>query len=217
MLQLKVALIDDHRLFRDGLRALVGQTPDLSIVAEASNAAEAFKAVRLARPDVVVMDVALPGADGIQIARKLLKDEQPPRVLMLSMFLDEERVALALEAGALGYACKEQPADEVLAAIRTVGEGRSYLAPSVSRTLLDEYLRLRRGGATNSPLSVLTAREREIFDLTVHGMSIEGISVHLHISRRTVETHRSRILHKLHAHSAADLVRLAAKLKLLHD
>jgi two-component system response regulator NreC len=138
-------------------------------------------------------------------------------VLVLSMFNDNERVARALEAGALGYATKEQSADEVLTAIRTVGQGKAYLAPSISRFVIDDYMRLRKGGVPGSPLSGLTAREREIFDLTVRGFSSQGIASQLSISRRTVETHRSRILHKLQLHSASDLVRLAARTGLLPD
>jgi two-component system response regulator NreC len=135
---------------------------------------------------------------------------------MLSMVLDEEHAAEALEVGALGYAGKAQALEEVLEAIRTVAAGRVYLPMALSRFVVQDYLRLRRGDATTeSPLSRLTRREREVFDLIVVGGTTASIATQLAISHRTVETHRSRMLHKLRARSASDLVRLAARLKLL--
>jgi len=148
--------------------------------------------------------------------RELLRRLPQRRVLMLSMLLDEQRVAEALEAGALGYAGKAQSLEEVLEAIRTVAAGRVYVPPVLSRFVVQDYLRLRRGEAKpDSPLSRLTRREREVFDLIVAGGTTASIAKGLFISQRTVETHRSRILHKLKARSAADLVRLAARLDLL--
>ena len=212
----RVALVDDHKLFREGLRALLAQEPGFEVVAEASEATEAYPILEAADPDVVVLDIGLPGANGISVARELLRRNPRQRLLVLSMFLDEERVAQALDAGVLGYAGKDQSSDEVIAALRTVANGKPYLAPSVSRFVLEDYLRLRKGGGDpTSPLRALTNREREIFDLTVRGLSNDAIATQLFISKRTVETHRSRILRKLHVHSATDLVRLAARHGLL--
>jgi DNA-binding NarL/FixJ family response regulator len=212
----KLSIIDDHTMFRDGLRAVVAATTDLKIVSEASEARGAYAAIEKEEPDVVVLDLALPGASGISVARELLRRDARRKIFALTMYLDEEHVAQALEAGILGYASKEQPAPEVLEAIRTVARGRSYLSPLISRFVVDEYLRLRRGGGTeDTPLRMLTQREREIFDLTVRGLSNDRIADELNISKRTVETHRSRILKKLSVHSASDLVRLAARHGLL--
>jgi DNA-binding NarL/FixJ family response regulator len=212
----KLALIDDHLLFRDGLRAVIAGSPDFKIVAEASEARGAYAAIEKEEPDVVVLDLALPGASGISVAREILRRDSRRKVFALTMYLDEEHVAQALEAGILGYASKEQGATEVLEAIRTVARGRSYLSPLISRFVVDEYLRMRRGGGTeDTPLRVLTQREREIFDLTVRGLSNDRIAEELDISKRTVETHRSRVLKKLSVHSASDLVRLAARHGLL--
>ena len=216
-MSLKVALIDDHLVFRQGLRALLSGEKDLKVVAEAGAAREAYAAVKASSPDVVVLDLALPGVDGLAIARELGRQRLGAHVLILSMHSDHERVARALEAGALGYATKDQSSEEVLTAIRTVAEGKAYLAPTISRLVIEDYLRLRKGGDPDSPLRTLTVREREIFDLTVRGYASQAIANELTISRRTVETHRSRILHKLHLHSASDLVRLAARLGLLPD
>src|SRR3954469_8549267 len=210
---LRVALVDDHLLFREGLRAMLANAPDLEIVAEASNAEEALPAVRSSRPEVVVLDVMLPGMSGIGIARELLREDPTRRVLALSMVADESHVADALQAGVLGYACKAQSAREVLDAIRAVARGETYLAPQVSGFVVSDYRRMRNGGdgAARLPTASLTTREREIFELCIQGMPTAEIARQLCISPRTVETHRSRILRKLNAHSAVDLVRMAAR------
>jgi len=212
----RVALVDDHRLFREGLRALLAAQPDLQVVGEAAEPTEACALVDAEDPDLVVVDVLLGPSSGVSLARELLRRSPRRKLLMLSMLLDEEHAAEALEVGALGYAGKAQSLDEVLEAIRTVAAGRVYVPSVLSRFVVQDYLRLRRGdGQVESPLGRLTRREREVFDLIVAGGTTAHIADRLAISHRTVETHRSRILHKLKARSAADLVRLAARLKLL--
>jgi len=195
---------------------MLASAKDMEIVAEASNAQEALPAVRASQPEVVVLDVMLPGISGIGVARELLRDDPNRRVLALSMVADEAHVADALQAGVLGYACKSQSAAEVMDAIRTVARGETYLAPQVSGFVVSDYRRLRNGGeGARSPLATLTAREREIFELCIQGNPTAQIARQLCISPRTVETHRGRILRKLNAHSAVDLVRLAARWGLL--
>lgn len=205
-----VALVDDHRLFRQGLRSLLSLQKDMQVVAEASNAREAYEAVERTAPEVVVLDVLLPGVTGIEVARELLRKNPQQRLLALSMVHDEPYVAQALDAGMLGYAVKEQSMDDVVEAIRSVAQRRQYLAPGISRSVFDDVRSQPRRTEVAS-LATLTAREREVFDLTVGGMASADVAKHLHISRRTVETHRARILHKLHARSATDLVRMAAR------
>ena len=132
------------------------------------------------------------------------------------MFADEEHVAQAFEVGVLGYASKDVSSTELFGAIRSVAHGQAYLAPGISRVVLDECMRIRRAGhGPDTPLHALTQREREIFDLAVRGLSNHDIASQLCISKRTVETHRGRIMRKLHVHSATDLVRLAARHGLL--
>ena len=212
----KVALVDDHRLFREGLRALLAAQPDLQVVGEAAEPTQACALVDAEDPDLVVVDVLLGADSGVALTRELLRRSPRRRVLMLSMLLDEEHAAEALEVGALGYAGKAQSLEEVLDAIRTVAGGRVYVPSVLSRFVVQDYLRLRRGDEkVETPLGRLTRREREVFDLIVAGGTTSNIAERLEISHRTVETHRSRILHKLKARSAADLVRLAARLKLL--
>ena len=203
-----VALVDDHQLFREGLRVLLSSTPDVRVVAEAASAEEAMPAVRDSSPEVVVLDVMLPGVDGIQIARDLLREDPTRRVLALSMVTDQDRVLDALRSGVLGYASKRQSAAEVLEAIRTVARGERYLAPELQSSMAPQPA--ARPGLPPA-LASLTRRELEIFELCVSGLASKDIASRLRISPRTVETHRARVLRKLNARSAVDLVRLAAR------
>jgi len=206
-----VALIDDHQLFLDGLRAVLSTQADLKVVASTSLARAAASAVHESQPDVVVLDLMMPGLSGLSVVRELLRDNPDRRVLALSMIADEPSVSDALEAGVRGYACKSQPASEVVEAIREVARGHSYLAPQLADTVLP-----MPGKRRPRPLDKLTAREREVFDLTVAGRSTRAVATELVISPRTVETHRARILRKLEAHSALDLVRMAASWGMLN-
>ena len=199
-----VALVDDHQLFREGLRVLLSSTPDVRVVAEAASAEEAMPAVRDSSPEVVVLDVMLPGVDGIQIARDLLREDPTRRVLALSMVTDQDRVLDALRSGVLGYASKRQSAAEVLEAIRTVARGERYVAPELEPIASQQAV-------ARPALASLTRREQEIFELCVSGLASKDIANRLQISPRTVETHRARVLRKLNARSAVDLVRLAAR------
>jgi len=206
-----VALIDDHPVYRAGLRAVLSGEEDLRVVAEAADARGGYAAVDAAQPDLVLLDVALPGPDGVTAARELIRRNPARRLLMVSMRVEEHTVADALSAGALGYAGKDQPVHELLHAVRTVAKGGTYLPPRVSAEGVEARMRCRRPG----PIGLLSAREREVFELLVRGFSNEQVASHLEISRRTAETHRSRILKKLHAHSAVELIRLAARHGLL--
>jgi DNA-binding NarL/FixJ family response regulator len=210
---LKVALVDDHPVFRAGLRAILSAQPDISVVGEAGDAAEAYSMVAAFHPHLVLLDVALPGPSGIMVARELLRRDPSQRLLMLSMRDEEETVAEALAVGARGYACKDQTVSELLAAVRTVAGGGSYLSPRISADAIGERLSQRH--ARNGPLGVLSDREREVFELLVRGFTNDSIALNLTISKRTVETHRSRVLKKLRVHSAVELLRLAARHGLL--
>lgn len=209
----KVALVDDHPVFREGLRAVISAQPDLKVVAEASDAREAYERIEATHPDLVLLDVSLPGANGIVVARELLRRTPAPRILMLSVRDEEETVAAALLAGAQGYACKVQPAAQLLEAVRAVLAGGRYLAPQLSADAIEQCLRRHR--EQKGPLDVLSDREREVFSLLVRGITNDGIADQLTISRRTVETHRSRVLKKLRVHSAVELLRFAARHSLL--
>jgi DNA-binding NarL/FixJ family response regulator len=208
---LTAALIDDHVLFREGLKRLFELYGTPSVVGEASGAPAAYDVVSATRPDVVVLDVLLSGGEsGIGIAERLLRRNPRQRILFLSMVKDRAQVEGALQTGALGYATKDQGAHELLEALRMVGAGHRYLAPSLAARHVMAAVR----GVTPH-LGLLTGRERQVFDLTVTGLTSREIGDRLAISSRTVETHRVRILRKLDAHSATDLARIAAREGLL--
>ncbi len=204
-------MIDDHPVYRAGLRAVFAAEKDLEVVAEAGNAREGHAAVERTRPDLVVLDDSLPGAGGLAAARELLRRDPGRRLLMVATRVEESTVADALALGALGYLGKDQPIADLLEAVRAVAQGRIYLPPAISADAVQTRLRRGRFG----PLGALSSREREVFELLVRGFRNEQVSSHLEITRRTVETHRSRILKKLRVHSAAELIRLAARHNLL--
>jgi two-component system response regulator NreC len=216
--ELKLVLVDDHRLFLEGLRAMLAAEPDLKVVAEASEAEEAYRVVEATQPDLVVLDVSLAGTSGIAIAEELTRRQPSQKILALSMHSGEDYVARALASGATGYALKEQCVSELVQAIRTVAKGQAYLSPRISRGVVDDYLRLQRGeGGRSGPLGPLSAREREVFGLLVRGFSNDGIGGKLCISVKTVETHRAHILRKLRVHSIAEVIRFAARHGLVCD
>jgi DNA-binding NarL/FixJ family response regulator len=216
-MNVKVALVDDHRLFREGLRTLLEHAPGFEVVAEASDANEIYRVVEQQRVDLCIVDVALPGSNGVTVARELGRRRPDCKVLMLTMHAGDEFVSQALAAGASGYALKDQSANEIIEAIRVVTRGETYLSPRISRLLLDDARRRRTDGNPPGPCDPLSAREREVFDLLVQGMSNDAIAGHLFISVKTVETHRARVLRKLGMHSIVELVRFAARHGLLYD
>jgi DNA-binding NarL/FixJ family response regulator len=223
---LRLVLIDDHKVFREALRALLVTYGGISIVGEADNARTGYTVVEQARPDVVVLDVILPGVDGVSATREILRRVPEARVLILSASTHIDRFREALAAGVLGYACKDQSADELVDAIRRVAAGERYFAPRLS-LLATQAEQATPVGSSNGgnvaagpdreTLEALSPREREIFDLIVRGFSNEGIARELSISIKTVETHRAHINKKLEVHSTADLVRFAARRGLLGD
>lgn len=214
---LRVALVDDHRLFREGLRLLLERVPGLQITGEAGDAREAYQLIESSTPDVALLDVGLPGTSGIAAARELGRRGLRSRVLMLSMHADIDSVSQAIAAGAAGYALKVQPAMEIVSAIEAVGSGRSYLCAQIPRSAVEERLRRLRGTEGDHPLAGLSVREREIFDLLVRGYANDQISNQLCISVKTVETHRAHVFKKLNVHSMVELLRLAARHNLIRD
>lgn len=216
---MKLVLVDDHRLFREGLRAVLTREPDIEIVGEAASARDAYTVIEETKPDVVIIDVSLPGNDGFAATREILKRVPTCKILVLTMHANEDYAAQALSAGASGYALKDQATDDVIAAIRAVARNETYFAPRFSVDALVDYIqqRARRGGEKRTPLDELTTREQEIFNLAVRGFSNEGIAGELGISVKTVETHRARINRKLNVHCTGDLVRLAARHGLIQE
>jgi DNA-binding NarL/FixJ family response regulator len=203
-----VALIDDHIVFRDAFRTLLASTQEFSVVAEGQDGQGVCALYESTQPDVVVMDVTLPGTDGLTATRELTSRHPPAKILMLSAHAVHDYVSRAFAYGAIGYALKSQPAVAVIEAIKAVARGERYLAPELPVSLLTST-RLR-GRATTGQLEGLSHREREVFDLVVRGYSNASISGALSISVKTVETHRANINRKLSVHSSTQLLRFAA-------
>jgi two-component system response regulator NreC len=209
-MMLTVALVDDHPLFREGLRTVLSAQADVEVVAEACNSRQACLMASASKPAVVVIDMTLPDGDGIAATQEILRQAPRTRVLMLTMHTSEFFVSRAFAAGVSGYAVKTQAPEEILDAIRTVARGETYLAPKFSHLFARQNDARRTPIVSNSPLEELSRREREIFDLIVRGFTNEGMAGALSISVKTVETHRSHINRKLRVHSTGELIRLAA-------
>ena len=208
MTPLRVFLADDHAIFRDGLRALLQRHEGVEVVGEAGDGHEAFAGIERTRPDVVVMDIAMPHLNGLEVTRRVRKAMPRTRVLVLSMYEDADFVEEILEAGASGYVLKESAATELLQALQVIRRGATYLAPRLARHAAPA----RRRGTGNGPL---TPREREMLQLLAEGNSHAQIAARLNISPKTVETHRRHIGTKLGIRDLAGLVKYAVRKRLV--
>lgn len=207
VLKSQLLIVDDHPLFREGFVATIQREPDLEVVAEAGTAADAMEAARTVAFDVAVVDVLLPTTSGVTLVGTLLDLVPRCKILALSVLQEPTVIATMLKAGAHGYALKTQHPAQITDAIRAILIGQRYLPPLVALSSVMELARGSRG----RPLERLTRREREVFDLLLVGHTNEQIASKLFISKRTVETHRQRIMKKLDAHSLLDMIRVAAK------
>ncbi|MGH8891086.1 MAG: response regulator [Acidothermaceae bacterium] len=194
---ISVLLADDQALVRDGFRALIDREPDMRVVAEATDGAEALACVRQYRPDVVLMDIRMPRIDGLTATRQVLALPTPPRVLVLTTFDRNEWVFDALQAGASGFLLKDVRASQLTDAIRTVAAGESLLAPSITKRLIEEFVRTRPAVVATQQPSLLTEREAEVLRLVAAGLSNAEIADRLVIGHSTVKTHVNRMLAKL--------------------
>lgn len=204
---IRVLLADDHAVMRDGLKALLSATADLEVVGEVGNGREAVRLAAELKPDVVIMDVAMPELNGIEAVRMLREQRPDARIVMLSMHSDAEHVYRALEAGAAGYLLKESAGEEVVSAVRTVCLGRQYLSRALA-------VRERRSVPRESPLASLSARERQVLQLVVEGQSSADIAARLHLSPKSVDTYRSRLMKKLGVADVTALVKFAVQHRL---
>jgi two-component system, NarL family, response regulator NreC len=211
MRKIRILLADDHQLMRSGLRLLIEQQSDLAVVGEAADGREAVALAKSLRPDVVVMDIAMPNLNGIEAAHQITQNQPEIAVIMLSMHPDESYVLRALKSGAKGYLLKDSAESDLIQAIRAVGQGKSFFSPAVSKVLLDDYVRkLKRSGAEDA-YDLLTAREREILQLVAEGKSNKDVANLLNLSVYTVETHRSNIMQKLHLKGVPELTLYAVR------
>jgi two-component system response regulator NreC len=207
----KVLLVEDLDLTRSGIRVLLEKSGEVHIVGEAGNGREACKMAQKLNPDVVLMDVAMPEMNGIEATRQIRKALPRVNVVMLTMHADRQYIFESLRAGAAGYVLKTAALTEVLQAIKTVLSGGTYLSSSLSSVVMQDYLRRARGEQSESELEKLSAREREVLQLLAEGNSSAEIARRLHISTRTVDTHRQHIMEKLDIHSIAGLTKFAIR------
>ena len=208
MPEIRVLLADDHAMLSAGLRALLGYYDDVEIVGEARDGAEAVELVAELRPDVVLMDIAMPGMNGIDATRLIHEQHPHTRVLVLSQHGERQYVLALLQAGASGYILKRALGSDLIGALRTVARGETYLHPAVSTVLVEE---MRRPGEP------LTPREQEILEHIVHGETSPQIAASLSLSLKTVEWHRNNLMGKLGVHNAAELVHVALQRGLVVD
>ncbi len=206
MKRIRILLADDHAVVRQGFKMILGAQPDMEIVGEAGNGREAVELAEALKPEVVVMDVAMPELNGIEAARRLAASTPHTRVLALSMHKDSVYVREILRAGARGYLLKDSGAADLISAVRAVASGEGFLSPGVSDAVLDDY----RRHVTN-PIDLLTSREREVLQLLAEGRTNKEIAGVLNLSVYTVDAHRGRIMEKLNLHSINELVRFAVR------
>jgi DNA-binding NarL/FixJ family response regulator len=211
MEEIKILIADDHKMVREGLKALLSSQPDFTIIGEASDGHETVKKVKELEPDIVLMDISMPNLNGLEATRQIRRKFPKTKVLILTMHLNEEYIFQSLQLGASGYLLKENAAEDLISAIRSVQEGHSYLSPSISKAVIDAYLRKRITGKGGSPFEILTAREREILQMIAEGNTNKEIGKKLFISTKTVEAHRAHIMNKLDIHEVAKLVKFAIK------
>lgn len=208
-MSIRIVLADDHAIFRDGLRALLENQPSMEVLAEADNGREAIGLANELSPDVVVMDVTMPGLNGVEATRQITSASPKVKVLALSMHANQRLVTEMLAAGASGYLLKNSAFDELIRAIRAVVEHGSYLSPPVIGPIVREYLKLSSRGQSST--ASLTPREREVLQLLAEGNSTKETAFLLRLNVKTVDTHRQRIMKKLDLHNLADLTRYAIR------
>jgi DNA-binding NarL/FixJ family response regulator len=223
---MKVLLADDHRIVREGLRSLLEAQEDMTVVGEADNGRLALEMAAEKEPDVVVMDVAMPQLNGIEATRRLMNDQPDTKVVALSMHSDRRYVSEALKAGASGYLLKDGAFEELVTAIRAVIANKVYLSPRVAGVVVDDYVRRlpgerdeeggdatdrgHRGDGANA-FQKLTPREREVLQLMAEGFATKEIAARLHVSVKTVETHRRQLMEKLQLYSVAEVTKYAIR------
>jgi DNA-binding NarL/FixJ family response regulator len=206
---ISVFIADDHAVVRDGLRLLLEAQADMKVVGDAADGRQTVIKVQQLCPDVVVMDIAMPELNGIEATRQIREACLSTQVVILSMYATTEHIFQALQAGALGYLLKESAAVEVVNAVRTVHAGHRYLCQKIDEIMIDTYIHKRQVSGAKSPLESLSPREREILQLVVEGKSSAEISIILTLSRKTVETYRSRLMQKLGIKDIPGLVKFA--------
>lgn len=206
----RVLLVDDHQMLRDGLRMLLEREADVTVVGEASGGRQAISMARDLEPDIVVMDIAMAGMNGIEATRQIMGILPRCRVIALSTYSDRRYVLNMLEAGAAGYVVKLAAGEELLRAVQVVRLGKKYLSPEITDVVVSSYVD-KQNEAAASAYAALGPREREVLQLVAEGITSAGIAERMHISPKTVEAHRRNIMKKLNLHSVAALTKYAIR------
>jgi DNA-binding NarL/FixJ family response regulator len=201
----KLFIVEDHRLFREGLKAMLSPNPEYEIIGEAEDGLEAIRLIRKLKPDLVLLDLSMPRMDGFSVMRDIKREMPDVKILVLSIHESDQYVLQAFESRADGYAIKDSTREELRAAIRCVLEGKTYISPGIAGSVLSCYLEGRRALAGKSVLDVVTRREKEVLKLLAEGYQNKEIADLLCISVKTVEKHRSNIMSKLNLHNIAAL------------
>lgn len=220
MTPIRLLLADDHTLVRGGIRALLNELEGVEVIAEANDGREALSLIEKHRPDIVLMDIAMSGMNGLEATTRVTREFPGIRVIILSMHTNEEYVLQALRSGAAGYLLKDAGISELEIAIEAISQGETYLSPPVSKHVISDYVRRVGGDGQQSldshpPLERLTMRQREILQLIAEGHTTQEIANLLNISVKTVETHRMQLMDRLDIHDIAGLVRFAIRVGLI--
>ncbi len=210
-MNIRVLLVEDHTVVREGLRAVLDAQPDIEVVAEAADGRNAVEQAKEHAPDVVIMDVALPRLNGIDATRQIVNELPKTKVVALSMHTDTQYVSEMLLAGARGYLLKDCASDELAKAVRTVAQGKPHLSATVADAVVEDYVNRLQGGSTVARKGALSGREREVLQLLAEGMSTKEIASELGVSVKTIETHRAQIAKKLGIRSVAGLTKFAIR------
>ena len=206
----KVLLVDDHAIIREGLRSLLEKEPNMEVIADTDNGRKARDLVRELSPDIVIMDITMPGLNGIEATRQITAESPHVKVIALSIHSKRRYVADMLSAGATGYILKECLFDELVQAIQAVVAGGQYLSPRITDVVVSDYVK-RLSSTAYSPFEALSNREREVLQLVAEGKSTKQIALELHVSTKTIEANRRQIMEKLDIHSVAELTKYAIR------
>jgi two-component system, NarL family, response regulator NreC len=208
---IRILLADDHTVVRKGLRLLLESRPEFQVIADAANGREAVAMADEHRPDVVVMDVAMPTLNGIEAARQISSRLPQAAIVFLSMHADESYVLKALKVGARAYLLKDSAEQDLINAVKAVSEGKAFFSPAISKMLVEDYMRQMQERKVEDSYELLTTREREVLQLLAEGRNNKEVAGVLNLSLYTVETHRSNIFQKLNLHSGAELILYAIR------
>jgi two-component system response regulator NreC len=215
MAKIRILLADDHTLFRQGMKTLLVTETDMEVVGEAPNGADAMEKAAQLRPDVVLMDIGMPGPSSFEATRQIKRNRPETKVLFLTMYDDEDYLVEGMEVGANGYVLKDSPASQLVSAVRDVHRGGSYLSPRMLSQLVDDF-RSRIKSANRLPrFATLTPREKEVLKMLAEGNTVKEVACQLNLSVKTVEAHKFNLMRKLDIHNKAQLVQYAIQKKII--